>query len=414
MMSRTTMSRTMTPSTTPARLPAFRFTFWKLVFLFLMAAGLYATFIRFTQGLGASTHLSDQFPWGIWISFDVLCGVMLAAGGFTLTAAVHILNIKRMHSIIRPTILTAFLGYLLVCVALMYDLGKPYNIWHPLIMRNPHSVMFEVAYCVMLYTTVLALEFSPIVLERFNLQKPLKAIRAILIPLVICGVILSTLHQSSLGTLYLIVPEKLHPFWYSPLLPVFFFLSAIAVGLAMTIFESSMSSRHFGLRLELPVLQELGRVLVVVLGTYAILRFEDLANRGVLKLTLHPGYEMYLFWLEISLCIIFPLVLLLQPRVRSSPNGLYFAAVLVILGFITNRMNVSITGFEGSTGVHYFPKWTELAVTGMIIACGFALFGLAVKYLPIFPKEHLDQPGPPQRESPALANVSPVLEHAGD
>ncbi len=238
-----------------ARATTFKLTFWRLIFLFLMAAGLYATFVRFTQGLGASTHLSDQFPWGIWISFDVLCGVMLAAGGFTLTAAVHILNIKRLHSIIRPTILTAFLGYILVSAALMFDLGKPYKIWHPLIMRNPHSVMFEVAYCVMLYTTVLALEFSPIVLEHFHLEKPLKVVRAILIPLVITGVILSTLHQSSLGTLYLIVPEKLYPLWYSPLLPVFFFLSAIAVGLAMTIFESSLSSKHFGLQLELPVLQ---------------------------------------------------------------------------------------------------------------------------------------------------------------
>src|SRR6201988_4361336 len=282
----------------------FKLTFWKAIFLVLMVAGFYGTVVRFTQGLGASTHLSDQFPWGICIGFDVLCGVMLAAGGFTLTAAVHILNIKRLHSIIRPTILTAFLGYILVCAALMYDLGKPYNIWHPLIMRNPHSVMFEVAYCVMLYTSVLALEFSPIVLERFNLQKPLKVVRAILIPLVICGVILSTLHQSSLGTLYLIVPEKLHPFWYSPLLPVFFFLSAIAVGLAMTILESSLSSKHFGLHLELPVLQELGRVLVVVLGIYGILRFEDLLHRGVLRLLLRPGYETYLFWLEISLAII--------------------------------------------------------------------------------------------------------------
>ncbi len=391
--------------------PTFRFTFWKLVFLFLMAAGLYATFVRFTQGLGASTNLSDQFPWGVWISFDVLCGVMLAAGGFTLTAAVHILNIKRLHSIIRPTILTAFLGYILVCAALMYDLGRPYNIWHPLIMRNPHSVMFEVAYCVMLYTTVLALEFSPIVLERFNLQRPLKVVRAILIPLVICGVILSTLHQSSLGTLYLIVPEKLHPFWYSPLLPVFFFLSAIAVGLAMTIFESSMSSKHFGLQLELPVLQELGRVLVVVLGVYGILRFEDLANRGVLKLAFRAGYETYLFWLEIVLAIVLPLVLLVQRRVRTSANGLYFAAVLVVLGFITNRMNVSITGFEGSTGVRYFPKWSELAVTGMIIGIGFAAFGLAVKYLPIFAKEeHAIE----RAAEPSAETVGAVLEHAGD
>ena len=395
-----------------ARPTLFRLTFWKLVFLFLMAAGLYATFIRFTQGLGASTNLSDRFPWGIWISFDVLCGVMLAAGGFTLTAAVHILNIKRLHSIIRPTILTAFLGYILVCAALMYDLGKPYNIWHPLIMRNPHSVMFEVAYCVMLYTTVLALEFSPIVLERFNLQGPLKVVRAILIPLVICGVILSTLHQSSLGTLYLIVPEKLHAFWYSPLLPVFFFVSAIAVGLAMTIFESSLSSKHFGLQLELPVLQELGRVLVVVLGIYGILRFEDLANRGALKLAFHAGYETYLFWLEIFLSIILPLMLLLQKRVRNSANGLYLAAVSVVLGFITNRMNVSITGFEGSTGVRYFPKWSELAVTGMIIAIGFAAFGLAVKYLPIFPKEQLSLE--PAGEAEAVIPAQAVLDHAGD
>jgi len=327
---------------------------------------------------------------------------------------VHILNIRRMRSIIRPTILTAFLGYLLVCVALMYDLGKPYNIWHPIIMRNPHSVMFEVAYCVMLYTTVLALEFSPIVLERFNLQKPLKVIRAVLIPLVICGVILSTLHQSSLGTLYLIVPEKLHPFWYSPLLPVFFFLSAIAVGLAMTIFESSLSSKHFGLQLELPVLQELGRVLVVVLGIYAILRFEDLARRGVLRLTVQPGYEMYLFWLETTLSIIIPLILLSQLRVRSSPNGLYWSAVLTVLGFITNRMNVSITGFEGSSGVHYFPKWTELAVTGMIVAGGFALFGLAVKYLPIFPRKEILGNRVAKAERALPATVSPVLEHAAD
>ncbi len=390
-----------------------KFTFWKLVFLFLMAAGFYATVVRFTRGLGAATNLSDQFPWGIWISFDVLCGVMLAAGGFTLTAAVHILNVKRLHSIVRPTVLTAFLGYLLVCVALMYDLGKPYNIWHPLIMRNPHSVMFEVAYCVMLYTTVLALEFSPIVLEKFNLQKPLKVIRGILVPLVICGVILSTLHQSSLGSLYLILPEKLHPFWYSPLLPVFFFLSAIAVGLAMTIFESSLSAKYFGRQLELPILQELGRWLVVVLSVYAILRFEDLLHRGVLSLTLQPGYEMYLFWLEISLGLILPLVLLLQPKVRMSPGGLYLSAVLVVLGFITNRMNVSITGFERSAGTHYFPKWTELAVTGAIIAAGFALFGLAVKYLPIFPAEEATGEESSEATSGTVL-VAPVLHHAGD
>jgi Ni/Fe-hydrogenase subunit HybB-like protein len=386
-----------------------KFTFWKLVFLALMAAGFYATIVRFTQGLGRSTNLNDQFPWGIWVGFDVLCGVMLAAGGFTLTAAVHIFNIKRLRPSVRPTVLTAFLGYILVSIALMFDLGRPYRIWHPLVMRNPHSVMFEVAYCVMLYTTVLSLEFAPIVLERFNLQRPLKIIRGVLVPLVIGGVILSTLHQSSLGTLYLIMPEKLHPFWYSPLLPVFFFISAIAVGLAMTIFESSMSSKHFGRQLELPILQELGRVLVVVLSVFGILRFEDLLHRGVLKLMLQPSYEMYLFWLEIALSLILPLALLSQHRIRRSANGLYVAAVLVLLGFVTNRLNVSITGLESSAGMHYIPKWTEIAITGAIIAAGFALFGLAVKYLPIFPAEQ-------HSRLPEVTIVpgTAVLSHAGD
>jgi Ni/Fe-hydrogenase subunit HybB-like protein len=230
-----------------------------------------------------------------------------------------------------------------------------------------------------------------------------------LIPLVIGGVILSTLHQSSLGTVYLIMPEKLHPFWYSPLLPVFFFISAIAVGLAMTIFESSLSAKHFGRQLELPILQELGRVLVVVLSVYGILRFEDLLHRGVLKLTVQPSYEMYLFWVEILLAIVLPLGLLLQKKVRTTAGGLYVAAVLVVLGFITNRLNVSITGMESAAGVHYVPKWTEIAVTGAIIAAGFALFGLAVKYLPIFPVE-----GHPVLLKTEPVAMAAVLEHAGD
>ena len=390
-----------------------KFTFWKLIFMAFMAAGVYATAVRFLQGLGPSTNLNDQFPWGIWIGFDVLCGVMLAAGGFTLTAAVHIFNIKRLRPIVRPTVLTAFLGYLLVCVALMYDLGRPYRIWHPLVMRNPHSVMFEVAYCVMLYTAVLSLEFAPIVLERFNLQKPLRIIRSVLVPLVIGGVILSTLHQSSLGTLYLIMPEKLHPFWYSPLLPVFFFISAIAVGLAMTIFESSLSSKHFGRQLELPILQELGRVLFVVLGVFGILRFEDLLHRGMLKSLFQPSYEMYFFWLEISLSLIVPLILLSRKRLRQQPGGLYLVSVLVVLGFITNRLNVSITGLESAAGMHYIPKWTEMAVTGAIIAAGFALFGLATKYLPIFPAEHEPVSSLPTVIQP-VTSTHAVLENAGD
>jgi Ni/Fe-hydrogenase subunit HybB-like protein len=207
----------------------------------------------------------------------------------------------------------------------------------------------------------------------------------------------------------LIMPEKLHPLWYSPLLPVFFFISAIAVGLAMTIFESSMSSRHFGRHLELPILQELGRIMVVVLWVYAVLRFEDMLNRGVFKWAFHPSYEAYLFWLEIVLSLAAPLTLLSFRRVRANADGLYWASVLVVLGFITNRLNVSITGLESSAGTHYIPKWTEIAVTGAIIAAGFALFGLAVKYLPIFPEEAAHREIAAQPSPPAA-----VLSHAGD
>ncbi len=263
-----------------------KITVWRAIFAVILLSGLYATYLRIVYGLGGATNLSDQFPWGLWIGFDVLCGVGLAAGGFTLVAIVHIFNIERYKPILRPAILTAFLGYSLVVVALLYDLGRPDRIWHPLVMWNPHSVMFEVAWCVTLYTTVLFLEFIPVVFEKFGWHKPLGWIHNISVPLMIAGVLLSTLHQSSLGSLYLIVPEKLYPLWYTPLLPLLFYISAIAVGLAMTIFESWHSSRAFGRALELPLLASMARVLAVLMSAYLWIRFLDLAHRGVFGLLL--------------------------------------------------------------------------------------------------------------------------------
>ena len=222
-----------------------KITFWKTVFVLILLSGVYSTYVRVFHGLGGATNLSDATPWGIWIGFDILCGVMLAAGGFTLMATVHIFNVKDYKPIARPALLTAFLGYLLVIGALMFDLGKPWNVIRVMFTWQPRSVMFEVGWCVMLYTTVLFLEFLPIIFERFRMQKALKAIHHISLVLFILGIILSTLHQSSLGSLYLIVPGKLHPLWYTPMLPVLFWISAVAIGLAMTIFESTMSARHF-------------------------------------------------------------------------------------------------------------------------------------------------------------------------
>ena len=363
--------------------------FWRGVFVILMVAGAYATWLRIMYGLGGATNLTDQFPWGIWIGFDVLCGVGLAAGGFTLAATVHIFNIERYKPIVRPAILTAFLGYLLVIVALMFDLGRPYNIWKPLVMWNPHSVMFEVGWCVMLYTTVLALEFAPVVLERLKWKRTLQWLRKITIPIIILGVLLSTLHQSSLGSLYLIVPLKLYPLWYSPMLPIFFFVSAVAVGLAMTIFESWHSARAFRQELEFSLLVGLSRVLAVVLALLLTIRTLDLWHRDALRLAFQPRTETYLFWLEIALLAI-PMLLLF--RGRQSPRGLYGCALLVIFGFITNRLNVSVTGMEAGSGTTYIPKWSEIAVTLAIIALGFAIFRYAVHQLPIFNGKSVRKP----------------------
>ena len=367
-----------------------RITFWRTVAAGLLAAAAVALWLRFTQGLGATTNLSDRFPWGLWIGFDVLCGVGLAAGGFTIAALVHVFHVRRFEPVVRPAILTAYLGYLLVIVALLVDLGRPLQIWHAIVMWNPRSVMFEVAWCVMLYTTVLTLEFLPAVLERFRLRRAHAVLKQVAVPVIILGVLLSTLHQSSLGSLYLIVPQKLHPLWYTPLLPVMFFVSALAAGLAMVIFESTLSARAFRRGLELPLLAEIGRLAVVVLATYAALKLTDLAGRGGLGLLLVPRAETWFYWAELGLGVLAPLVLLALPAVRRRAGGLFFAAVLILLGFVLNRLNVSLTGLEAYAGGGYFPTWQEIAVTAGIVTFGFVAFALAARNLPVFQASEAD------------------------
>lgn len=375
-----------------------KLTFWKITAGVILLAGVYATAARFFGGLGAATNLSDEFPWGLWIGFDVLCGVGLAAGGFTLAAIVYIFNVKRFEPIIRPTILTAFLGYLLVIGALMFDLGRPLQIWHAFIMWNHHSVMFEVAWCVILYTAVLSLEFAPVVLEKFNMTKTIKVMKKVTIPLIIAGVLLSTLHQSSLGSLYLIVPEKLYGLWYSAYLPVFFYVSAIGVGCAMIILESFLSSRAFNRGLEMNLLTEIGRVAVLALGVLLTMKIVDLADRNAFSLLLRPRMETYLYGLEISVGVIIPLALLATRKVRENKNGLFIGAVMIIIGFVLNRMNIAITGMEGWAGVSYFPTWMEIAVTLSIVVVGFVIFSLAAKYLPLFKHEEHEKHLQPMNE----------------
>ncbi len=395
------------------RFASFQLGFWAAISAVMIAVLGIIAFLRFTRGIGAVTNLSDSFPWGLWIGFDVLCGVGLAAGGFAVTATVHILHLKEFKAIMRPTVLTAFLGYILVVCGLVFDLGKPWNIWHPIIMWNPHSVMFEVGWCVMLYTTVLSLEFAPVVLERFKLDWLLRFLKPITPVLVIMGVILSTLHQSSLGSLFLILPDKMHPLWYTPVLPVLFFVSALAAGIGMTVVESWFSRRAFGKPIETHLLSRLSRVSVVVLAIYLALRMRDLIGRHALATLFPLNSVSAMFLAEIVLGVVVPMVLLAIPRFRLSPRRLAVAQGMVVRGFIFHRLNVSVTAVEAATGRAYLPSAMEFMVSAGLVAVGIWIFLLACRYLPIFPEGAMTEEEETVRQPAGAAPARPARPVAG-
>ncbi|MCL5951986.1 MAG: Ni/Fe-hydrogenase cytochrome b subunit [Chloroflexi bacterium] len=356
-----------------------------------LVAALWAAFVgvtigRFFFGLGSMTNMSDQFPWGLWLAFDMISGVALSAGGFVMAATVHIFNIKRFHPIVRPAILTAFLGYVLAIIGLLFDLGRWYNVWHAIFFWNVHSPLLEIAWCVILYTTVLGLEFSPIVFERFGWQRPLRLLRAVMMPLIILGILLSTLHQSTLGTLFLMFPEKLNPLWYSPLLPIFFFVSAVAVGLCMVILESNLSARFLGQGLESDLLAGLGKAASVVLFIYLALKVYDLMARGAAAYLTVPGLHSTLYWIEMFLGVLVPMVILATRRGRENPRVLLASSILVVSGVVLNRLDTTIFGWWTYTsgGPVYIPTLGELIGTLSLLSIGVVAFALITKNFPVF------------------------------
>ncbi|MBD3162298.1 MAG: Ni/Fe-hydrogenase cytochrome b subunit [Candidatus Eisenbacteria bacterium] len=367
---------------------------WLIVWIILIG-GAVITFRRFAIGLGATTNLSDGAPWGLWIGFDVFSGVALAAGGFTMAFLVHLAGEKSLKPLVRPAILTALIGYVLVIFGLLYDLGKPWNIWHAMFWINHHSVMFEVAWCVMLYTTVLFLEFIPVVFERFRASRALKVMRVVAVPLYILGVILSTLHQSSLGSMMLIVPTKLHPLWYTPILPLLFFLSALTVGIAMVMTEAFISSKLLRRGLEFDLLMRLGRYLAVLNLFYLVVKFQDLVRRGAWEYVFEGSRESIYFIVEMLLFIL-PLFILFNHRLRRRRGFLFTSSLMVVLGLILNRVNVSFSGLLGSTSTRYFPDIQEIWISVFLVTLAGLVFGLAARYLPIF--THEEEEGEPEPE----------------
>lgn len=356
-----------------------------IVITILAAIGLLSLLARFIFGIGAVTNLDDQYPWGIWIAIDVACGVALAAGGFMTAFIAHIIHGKGYKSIIRPAILTAMLGYSFVAMGVFSDLGRYYNIWHVLvpIYWNPNSVLLEVGLCVLAYVTVLYIEFIPVVVERFlgkvNLPGKLKVfnkffesllgifdrtLSKIMFVFIILGVVLSCMHQSSLGTLMAIASTKLHPLWHTPILPLLFILSAFVVGFAMVIFESLIAARSFKLKPEMNVLSRLARFIPILLIVYFGAKMMDIVNRETYIYMFDGSTESIMFLIEMILGIVVPFIILMFEKYRKKPITLFIGAALVVFGVALNRINVFLTGYHPLyVEKTYFPAWTEIAVT---------------------------------------------------
>lgn len=351
----------------------------KLVLWAFMGMWTVVTIARFAHGIGATSGLTDVAPWGFWIAFDVMAGVALAAGGFVVAAIVYIFGLDKYHDLARPAILTALLGYIAVAVGLLYDLGIPWHIWHPMIMPQHHSVLFEVAMCVMCYLTVLTLEFSPAILEHPWFHHPffqslLSFIRKLTIPLVIAGIVLSTLHQSSLGSLFLIQPFRVHELWYSPYIYVLFFVSAIGLGTMMVTLEAILSAWLFGHEVRVDLLGGIGRIASVALSLYVVIRLGDLWHRGILPGGLNGSWQSGLFVVELLISAVIPAVLLAFRRIRESLPGLATCSVMTVLGVIWYRFDVCIIAFSRPEDMSYWPTWTELAVSIGIIAGAILVF----------------------------------------
>jgi Ni/Fe-hydrogenase subunit HybB-like protein len=393
-------------------------------------AGVVAIGFRLWFGLGATTHLSDSVPWGLWKILNMVAGVALATGGFTVGFLVYVLGIDRFRPLVKPAILIAFLGYGSSVFALMLDIGLPYRIWHPIVMWNPHSFLFEVAWCVMLYFTVTAVELSPTVLERVGLRHPARVLHRAAFAVVTVGITLSSLHHTSLGSLFLVTPQRLHPLWYTPRLPVHFILSAMGAGLMVVVLAKLLHSRWYqpeavfgagasGSRSpeeggepprvgpDFPMVRQLATVAAGILAVSLVVKLADLWATGAWRVLLAGTWESWLYGLELLLGAALPMLLMASRAARHSPGVIGAAAASAVAGLVWNRLDVGIFGYFRDAGTVYVPSLAEWALSLGVIAAAGLVFLYAVESLPIF-GEHGEDRQVRQRFSPAFDRFSGV------
>lgn len=369
------------------------------VALAIVLTGLVIAVLRFTRGLSVVTNLTDLNPWGLWIGFDVLCGVALAAGGYVLASAVYLFGMEDYRPVVRPAILTGFLGYFFVVIGLLFDLGRPWRLPYPIFVTvgGVASVMFLVAWHVFLYLTCQFVEFSPAIMEWLGWKKMREWTLKLTIGATVFGVMLSTLHQSALGALFLLAPAKLHPLWYTPLIPLFFFISSIIAGLSMVIVESTLSHRIFNgqtgpehtVQLERITLG-LGKAASVVLFLYFWLKLIGLVHGNHWDLLGTPLGSWFL--LETLGFVLAPCFLFLWGVQSRNVTLVRFTAVLTVIGIIVNRLNVSIIAFNWDVAQRYSPRWSEIVITVAIITAGILTFRWIVNRMPVL-REDPKYPG---------------------
>ena len=358
----------------------------------ILAFGLVVTVLRFTKGLGYVTNLDDNNPWGIWISFDLLCGVALAAGGYTTSSACYLFGLKKYHSAVRPAILTAFLGYALVVFALHYDVGRPYRLPYPIFVSpGTTSLLYEVGLCVFLYVTVLAIEFSPAALEWLGMKNLRNKIVKLTLALTVFGVVLSTLHQSSLGALFIAVPSKIHPLWYSPYLAILFFVSSIPAGLSMVILEGTLAHKPWHHMMDKTHLDEHDGVMLgfargasISLAAYFCVKLVAVAydNNWAYLAT---GFGAW-WLLEVLGFVALPSLLYAIGSREKNIKLIKWTAALTVFGIILNRFNVSIVAFNWQlpSSQRYFPSWMEIVISIFVVTVGVTVYRFIVSRMPIF------------------------------
>jgi Ni/Fe-hydrogenase subunit HybB-like protein len=359
------------------------------VLIALMAAIL---MVRFLFGLGAVTGLNDGYPWGIWVVVDVVIGSAFACGGFSVAMLVYIFNKGEYHPLVRPALLASLFGYTLAGVGVIFDLGRWWNVWNMFWPGsiNPNSVMFEVAVCISLYIVVMWIEFSPVVLEKLGKDEARRKVGRAMFFIIALGTVLPMMHQSSLGTLLVVLGVQIYPLWQTPVLPLLYLLSAITMGYAVVLFESCLASSAERRRIEMHMLTPLAKVMLGFLAVYLVVRIGDLLVRGALGLAFVPSIEALMFWLEM-LSFIAPLVLIGAESNRRNPARLFLAGVLLMLGGALLRLNGFLIGYEtninGAGGFTYFPTLAEVLVTAGMFAIEVLGYIIITRRFPVLPRE---------------------------